>query len=118
MTTDPDNPRRRIEILTFEGCPNHAGALELVERVLSETGVGADVELVDVPDSATAERLRFLGSPTILVDGRDIEPGSDARGTYSLACRIYATGDGLRGVPDSRWLAAALTDERPAGSAT
>jgi len=67
---------------------------------------------VVVPDAETAERLRFLGSPTIRVDGRDVEPGADARTAYVLACRIYRTEHGLSGVPDERWVTDALA-ERP-----
>ncbi len=98
----------KVEVLTFEGCPNARSARELVERVVAESRVEADVEYVTVPDPETAERLRFLGSPTIRVDGRDIEPGADARTEYVLACRIYHTEEGATGVPDDRWLRDAL----------
>jgi hypothetical protein len=63
---------------------------------------------VNVPDPEAAERLRFLGSPTIRVDGRDIEPGADRRTEYVLACRIYRTEERIAGVPDDRWLRDAL----------
>ena len=55
----------RIEILTFDGCPNRATALDLVAEVVAREGVEADVRVVDVPDLEAARRLRFLGSPTI-----------------------------------------------------
>lgn len=97
-----------IEILTFDGCPNRTGAIGLVDRVLAETGVAASVEVVYVPDSETAERLRFLGSPTIRVDGRDVEPAAGERRDFALACRVYKTDAGLQGQPDARWLADAL----------
>ena len=98
----------KIEILTFEGCPNAAAARELVERVVDDSRVEAEVAYVNVPDPETAEGLRFLGSPTVRVDGRDIEPGADDRTEYVLACRIYRTEHGLTGVPDDGWLRAAL----------
>jgi hypothetical protein len=100
--------RRRIEILTFVGCPHREGARELVASVLERTGVAGDVELIDVPDPGAAEQLRFLGSPTIRVDGRDIEPGAEARRDYALACRVYSTRLGFRGQPDESWLIEAL----------
>jgi hypothetical protein len=53
-------------------------------------------------------RLRFLGSPTVRVDGRDVEPGADERDEFALACRVYRTQDGLRGQPDPEWITAAL----------
>lgn len=98
----------RIEILSFEGCPHRDGARELVTRVLEQTGLAAHVEVIDVPDPPAAEQLRFLGSPTIRVDGRDIEPGADARRDYALACRVYSTRSGLQGQPDETWLIDAL----------
>ena len=98
----------KIELLTFEGCPNAQSARELVERVVAESRVEAEIAYVDVPDPEAAERLRFLGSPTIRVDGRDIEPGADERTEYVLACRIYRTEQGSAGVPDDRWLRDAI----------
>ena len=103
----------KVEVLTFEGCPNAAAARELVERVVAESRVEAEVAYADVPDPEAAGRLRFLGSPTIRVDGRDIEPGADERTEYVLACRIYRTDEGIAGVPDDRWLRDALTSVNP-----
>ena len=100
--------RRTIEILAFEGCPNSHAADELVTRVVREAGAEADVRRVPVESPHDAERLRFLGSPTIRVDGRDVEPGADAREEYVFACRVYRTASGPAGVPDEAWLRAAL----------
>lgn len=97
-----------VQILTFDGCPNSAGARRLVERVLAESGASAAIEAITVRDVDDAARLRFLGSPTIRVDGRDIEPGADRRRDFAFACRIYTTGAGVQGLPDERWLAHAL----------
>jgi len=98
----------KIEVLTFEGCPNAAAARELVERIVADSHVDAEIAYVDVPDPEAAERMRFLGSPTIRVDGRDIEPGAGERTEYVLACRIYRTEHGTVGKPDERWLRTAL----------
>lgn len=100
-----------VAVLTFEGCPHAEPALELVRRVVAETGVAATVRRVDVPDTETAEMHRFLGSPTIQVNGRDIEPGADERVDYALSCRVYSTNDGFKGEPDERWLRDALRAE-------
>ncbi len=51
-----------VEILYFDGCPNHHPAIALVERVSRELGIEPDIRLVNVPDQETAQRLRFLGS--------------------------------------------------------
>ena len=98
-----------VEVLTFEGCPHAEPALELVKRVLADSGVGATVRRVDVPDADAAAAQRFLGSPTIRVNGRDIEPGVVERDTYVLSCRIYRTDSGITGEPDEQWLREALS---------
>jgi hypothetical protein len=63
-------PNRRIEVLTFDGCPNANAAQALVDRVVAGLGVEAEVASIRVPDVDAAERFRFLGSPTIRVDAR------------------------------------------------
>ena len=98
-----------VEVLTFEGCPHAEPALDLVKRVLADSGVGATVRRVDVPDSEAAVAQRFLGSPTIRVNGRDIEPGVVERDQYVLSCRIYRTDSGITGEPDEQWLREALS---------
>ena len=97
-----------VEVLTFEGCPHAGPALELVKRVLADSGLGATVRRVDVPDADAAAAQRFLGSPTIRVNGRDIEPGVTDRDQYMLSCRIYRTDSGITGEPDEQWLREAL----------
>lgn len=105
-------PARLVEILTFDGCPNGPAAIELARQVVAETEADATVEVVTVLDPEHATELRFLGSPTIRVDGRDIEPGADDRQDFALACRIYQLGGGHAGQPDVGWLQEALTSTR------
>jgi hypothetical protein len=100
-----------VELLYFEGCPNHHGARELVERVAAEVGVTPDVRLVEVPTPEAAEQMRFLGSPTIRVNGRDVEPAADERDQFRLACRVYGADDGgFSGQPAEAWVRAALVE--------
>ncbi len=93
-----------MRVLYFVGCPNHAPAVELVRGVVAKLGVEAEVVEVEVTNPADAERLRFLGSPTILVDGVDIEPAARDRVDFGFSCRTY---DG-QGTPPRDMLAAAL----------
>lgn len=102
--------RPRVEILYFEGCPNHGAARALVERVAAELEVEAAIDLVEVPDPGAAAQLRFLGSPTVRVDGRDIEPGAEERSDFVFACRVYRTERGFSGQPDEGWLREALSE--------
>ena len=93
-----------IEVLYFEGCPNLEPTLELARGVAKELGVDAAVRKVEVHDHEEAERLHFLGSPSVRVQGVDIEPGADARTEYALSCRVYENS----GVPPKEFLVAAL----------
>jgi hypothetical protein len=81
--------RPRVDILFVEHCPNHEPARALVERIAGELQVEADIRAIEVRALAQAQELSFLGSPTIRVDGGDVEPGADRRRDFTLACRVY-----------------------------
>ena len=97
-----------IELLYFEGCPHSAATLALIRDVLGDLGLKESVREVEVRDNEDAKRLRFPGSPTVRVNGVDIEPGLAERKEYALACRTYATSTGSAGVPPRELLATAL----------
>lgn len=97
-----------VEVLYFDGCPNHDPAVALVERVAAELGLKPQIRLVNVPDAEAAATLRFLGSPTVRVGGCDVEPGADERTDYGLCCRVFRTAAGTRGEPDEQWVRNAL----------
>jgi hypothetical protein len=82
----------RIEVLYFEDCPNHLPTMEQINRVLREERCIADVREVLVPDLQTAQRVKFLGSPTVRVNGDDIEPAAQGRTEFGLMCRRYTGG--------------------------
>jgi hypothetical protein len=100
----------QIEILYFDGCPNHEAAQALVERVVAEVELDTTPNLVEVPDPETAAAMRFLGSPTVRVNGRDVEPGAGERTDYVLACRVYRGASGFSGQPDEKWVREALVE--------
>ena len=97
-----------VEVLYFEGCPNHEPAVERVREVLRAEGIVDDVKEVEVPDTETAERLKFLGSPTIRVNGVDVEPGALASESFGLVCRTYRDGCCQSGVPSAELIREAL----------
>ncbi len=97
-----------VEIFYFDGCPNHHPAVALVERLSRELGLNPEIRLVNVPDDETARRVRFLGSPTIRVGGRDVDPQASERSDYGLSCRIFRTAAGMVGQPDEQWVREAL----------
>ena len=82
----------------FDGCPNAEVSLENLYSAGKELGIPeSDIELVEVPDPSLAEKCRFQGSPTILVEGRDITTGEEPSG-FSYTCRVYFFGGIQTGV--------------------
>ncbi|MFI8522750.1 hypothetical protein ACIGEZ_33900 [Streptomyces sp. NPDC085481] len=101
-----------IEILAVPDCPHQQLAEERLRQALDESGLAAtDITTRVIADQAEAERSRFTGSPTILLDGRD--PFAERGAIPSLACRIYRTPDGPAGAPgvdQLRWALDAAAD--------
>jgi hypothetical protein len=98
----------RIEFLFWEGCPSHPEALALLEEVLAERGLDMPIEVREVFTHDDAVELDFPGSPTIRVDGRDIDPGGNTT-TPTLTCRVYRLPDGRPSpVPSRQQLEEAL----------
>jgi len=58
---------------------------------MDEEDIPGEVEVIKVETEERAHVLRFVGSPTIRVDGQDIDPPSDSR--YALTCRAYRLAD-------------------------
>jgi hypothetical protein len=95
----------KVELLYWAGCPSYPEARELVEDVL---GDASDVEVREVTTQEEAEALRFPGSPTIRVDGVDVD-SEGANSRPALNCRIYHLPDGqVSPVPSREMLEAAL----------
>jgi 8-oxo-dGTP pyrophosphatase MutT (NUDIX family) len=108
----------RIELLYWDGCPSHPQALADLRAAMEELGLdpaAVEVRHVGTDDAAAADR--FVGSPTIRIDGVDIfDPGDEPAG---LTCRIYHLRDGrFSAVPDPDdlrdALRRALTEQEPA----
>ena len=83
----------QVTFLYFEDCPSHAEALARLRRVMAEEGVAAEIEIVRVETDEAARRWQFPGSPTIRINGQDIDPvPTDAY--FGLSCRAYHLEDG------------------------
>jgi hypothetical protein len=102
----------KIELLYFDGCHNHEAVVDRLYELLDQSDRSPTLVLRRIPDDAAAQQERFLGSPTVRVNGRDIEPGADQRNDYGVKCRLYATSEGLVGVPPDEWLLSALAGQR------
>ena len=97
-----------IELLYFDGCPSHAAFLPRLRELLDRAGVQVPVQQRRVQSDEDARRERFLGSPTLRIDGVDVDPGAGRQTDFGLWCRLYPTADGLRGTPPDEWVLAAL----------
>ena len=95
----------KVELLYFDGCPSHERLLPRLRELVHEAGIADEVAVrrIESPEAAVAER--FLGSPTVRVNGVDV---ADRRGDFGLKCRLYSTPDGLQGSPPAEWVAQAL----------
>jgi hypothetical protein len=98
----------KIEFLFWRECPSHPEARALLDEVLAARGLDAEVEEYEVKTNEEAERLSFPGSPTIRVDGRDVD-AAGASSRPALTCRIYYLPDGrVSPVPTREQLEEAL----------
>jgi hypothetical protein len=102
--------RPLVEVLITPDCPHGDAAVALARGVCQHRGGQVEVRVVKVADQPAAERLRFLGSPTIRVDGRDIEPGAEWNLEVVYGCRLYQGPHSLHGLPEVAWLRQALQD--------
>ena len=97
----------RIEILYVPGCPLYPPTVEQVERVLSSESLQAEIRSIAVRTDAEARELMFSGSPTIRVNGEDVEPHQTS--APSLACRLY---ENRNGIPSEELLRVAISNAK------
>ena len=87
----------KIDLLYFDGCPSWKSGLENLRSAIAREGLQANINVVQVTDDEQATRLRFLGSPSFVVDGVDL--WQENRAAYYLSCRVYMTPEGVKGTP-------------------
>ena len=104
----------RVEFLWWRECPSWERALADLRRAMEEVGLDPErVEVIEVDTDAEAEDRTFPGSPTIRIDGVDIEPAG-AEEAPGLFCRIYRRSDGrISPLPDPDSLREALARTVP-----
>ncbi len=95
----------KVELLYFEGCPGHEA---LLPRVRELVGDAAGIDLRQVGSTEEAHAERFLGSPTLRIDGEDVEPGASARTDFGIKCRLYRSTEGQSHAPPDEWIRRAL----------
>jgi hypothetical protein len=97
-----------VELLYIHDCPHYEAVLRHLRELLRSTGADDRIELRSISDERAARRERFLGSPTVRVDGHDVEPGASERRDFGMTCRLYATANGLLPMPPDKWVLDAL----------
>jgi len=98
----------KVELLHIADCPNTEAARGLLEEALRELGLPEEISEIEVSDSAQAEALAFLGSPTIRVDDKDVETTLPAQGGYGISCRTYVIDGTRRGIPSDEIIREAI----------
>jgi hypothetical protein len=98
----------RIDFLYYEDCPSHEDALARLREVVAEEGVGASIQVTKVETEEQAQQWRFPGSPTIQINGTDIDPPPPDT-PFMLSCRVYRWADGrFSPLPSKAMIRAAL----------
>ena len=101
---------KQIDILYFEGCPGWRPAEDRVRQVVREAGLddAVSVRLVPIETDQEAQAHRFVGSPTVRIDGHDVDPAAAHLTAFGLQCRLYQSNGRLDGVPPADLIRAAL----------
>jgi len=98
----------RVEVLFVPGCPNYKPAIERLKGVLVSEGLDVEVHGVPINTGEDAAALMFPGSPTIRIDGEDVEP--DETTAPGLSCRLYANRTGVPSEDTLRWAVSRAKD--------
>ena len=99
----------KVEILYVSDCPSHPAAVKLVKDVLAAEGVATDIHEVLVKDERMAAEFKFVGSPTIRINGRDVE--SHSAKSFAVSCRLYSGSEQI-GLPPAELVHRAVLEAR------
>ncbi len=100
----------KIEFLYFKSCPSHKQAISNLKAALRESGIRASLTLIAVESPEKAAQVGFQGSPSIRINGKDIEGKNDG---ISYSCRIYPIGGKMTGVPTKEYIREKLRQFQP-----
>jgi hypothetical protein len=99
----------RIELLYFEGCPGYEALLPRLRELIADEGFDVPIQLRRIETVEAAQRERFLGSPTVRIDGEDVEPGASDRKDFGFKCRLYREQGNVSKKPSADLIRAALS---------
>lgn len=104
----------RVQLLYYLECPSHERALELIQQALAEEGRHAEIEIIRIDTQEQAQAHQFIGSPTIRINGVEIQPQPDL--PYRLTCRTFIHEDGrLSPLPSLTMLKEAIRQSTQGG---
>lgn len=98
-----------IELLYFAECPNYKSAQENLLAALDQLHITSNVNRIEVHSNEEAATKRFLGSPSIRIDDRDIEYPDETGLQYSMRCRLYKSIEGVSGTPPKQMIISAIS---------
>lgn len=101
----------KVEVLYVAECPSHPAAVKLVKDTLAAEGIAAEIHEVLVRDEGMAGELRFYGSPTIRINGRDVAGEPKNEQSFALSCRLYH-GSSQIGLPPTEMIHRAVLEAR------
>jgi hypothetical protein len=100
----------KIELLYFDGCLAYQTALKYVEEVTREKKLDVRVEMIKIKGDEHALRTRFLGSPTVRLNGLDIEPSARGIKDFPMRCRLYLEDDKVNEWPSKKMIRRAIDE--------
>lgn len=89
-----------IQYYYFEGCPAWRVSWRNLKQAVLEMGIQADLKVVKLEAEEQVTTERFLGSPTIRINGNEIE-GDESGKEYTMACRAFTEDGKLTETPSA-----------------
>lgn len=114
-TASDATDKAKVEFLYFESCPGHKQALINLKAALRESKIRADIVPINVTSEAQAAKAGFQGSPSIRVNGNDLDGRNEG---HSYGCRIYQTGGKLTPTPSKEFIKEKLRELVPKSTRT
>jgi hypothetical protein len=109
-TTSQANGKTKVEFLFFKSCPGHRQALVNLKAALRESQILANIVLINVTSEAQAAKVGFQGSPSIRVNGKDLDGRNEG---HSYGCRIYQIGGKITPIPSKEFIREKLRELMP-----
>ena len=91
----------KIELLYFK---------EMLREAVDSLGREDEIHEVEIRTQAEAGAIRFMGSPSIRINGSDIEPWARSAKGLGLSCRTYVNGSRQSGVPSRDLVLSAIME--------